>query len=197
MSEALRVLLVSFAACQALSLAALYFGSRLIGREPFARVGRLAEERKIRALETLWPLTRLRPAVSRGDRRTVVGILGALIALKSLLCLPFGLIMVFWLPPASLLVPSIVAAHDPDDPELRMWARRVATLQVTSHALAASVGFSVAYLGPVAEGQFRAAALADVVQADAVLFVSAFLLSLVFARWAGHVEADGVFRFGV
>ena len=192
MSDAARYFVFSLVGCQVLSMCALFVGARLIGRGVLDRLGRYAHRRKLQALESTWPLTRIRPAVERGDRATVATILGGLIALKSLLGLPLGILLVFWLPPASLLVPSIVAAHDSADPGLARWARHVATLQVTSHALAASVGFALAMAGPLAGEP-----VGSLLRTNLPWVVLSCVASMGFAVWAGRTEASGVLRHGI
>ncbi len=100
--------------------------------------------------------------------------------------------MVFWLPFASLAVPSLVAVHDPDDPTLASWVLRVATLQVSSHAVAAALGFTVALAGPLAGRP-----VAEVVGNDTGLFLAASGLSFVLAIAAGRLEAVGVVQRGI
>ncbi len=192
MTEALRTFAVAWLATQACSLIALEIGVRLADNRHLMRIGALAHRKKMRALERVWPLTRIRSAVERGDAGSCSVILSSLITLKSAASLAFGIVMIFWLPLASVMVPSIVALHDPDDPTLLSWVRRVATLQVTSHALAAALGFALVAAGPLAERP-----LAEVLRADVPLVVAASLASLLFALAAGRLEATGVVERGV
>ena len=143
MNDVLRTFAVAWLATQAGSLLSLQVGARFVDNRHLLRLGALAHRQKLAALDRLWPLTRVRPAVERGQVGTCTVILSSLIAGKSAASLVFGIVMVFWLPIVSAMVPSIVAVHDPDDPSLGPWVRRVAALQVTSHALAAALGFAL------------------------------------------------------
>lgn len=192
MNDGLQLFVMAWALSQAGALLMLAVGSRIIGHRHVLRVGEAAHRKKMRALDRTWPLTLIRPAIDRGDVRTCVVILSSLIVLKSVSSLVFGIVMVFWLPIASLLVPAIVAVHDPDDPTLASWVRRVATLQVTSHALAAALGFTVVALGPL-----RGAGVTEIVAENGVLFLIVSAASLVFAIAAGRLEASGVMTRGL
>lgn len=192
MSNAWGILGLSWVLTQALSLLMLDIGSRFAGQRHLVELGRIAHRQKMRALERTWPLTRLRRAIQRRDQRSCTIILSSLIALKSLGCLVLGIVMVFWLPIASLFVPAIVAVHDPDDPSLAVWVRRVAALQVTSHALAAAVGFTVIVVGPIGRTP-----LPSVIATNAALFASVLMIALALAVVAGRVEAHGVVERGI
>ncbi len=192
MTQVLTTFAVAWLATQAGSLIALEIGFRFTDNRHLVRIGALAHRKKMRALERVWPLTRIRPAVERGDAGACSVILSSLIALKSAASLAFGIVMVFWLPLASVMVPSIVAVHDPDDPTLLSWVRRVATWQVTSHALAAALGFALVVAGPLAERP-----LAEVLRSNVPLVVVASLASLAFALAAGKLEASGVVERGI
>lgn len=192
MPDFTTLLLVAFVLSEAASLGGLWLGQRLIDRPTLRRIGARSHAQKLRSLDRTWPLTRLRPALKRGDVATVVTIITALVALKSLGSLLFGLITVFWLPLASLIVPSIVAAEDPDDPALRSWVAAVARLQVTSHVAAAALGFAVSVAGPLA-GRTITSVLVD----NAPLAIAALALSAGFAVAAGRREALGLAKRGI
>ena len=192
MNDVLGTFAVAWLATQAGSLLSLQVGTRFADNRHLLRLGALAHRQKLAALDRLWPLTRIRPAVERGDVGTCTVILSSLIAGKSAASLVFGVVMVFWLPIVSAMVPSIVAVHDPDDPSLGPWVRRVAALQVTSHALAAALGFAVVVAGPLADRSLR-----SVVGDNIALVVVTSLLSLGFALAAGKAEATGVVQRGI
>ena len=192
MSDGLRIFGLVWVLTQVGSLLMLHIGSHLTGQRHLLRLGEIAHRQKLRGLTHTWPLTRIRPAVDRGDTMTCTLILSSLIVLKSVASLAFGIVMVFWLPFASLLVPAIVAVHDSDDATLGPWVRKVATLQVTSHTLAAALGFAIATVGPL-DGTSIAAAI----EANAALFLIVSGLSLDFAVAAGRLEASGVVERGI
>ncbi len=192
MSELGGLFLKVWGLSQIVSLLALWAGSRLTGHRHFLRLGQLAHTQKLRALERMWPLTGIRPALERQDKLTCTIILTSLIVLKSFASLAFGVVMVFWLPLASLMVPSIVAVHDPNDPSLGRWVRQVATLQVTSHALAAALGFAVVAVGPWVGKPLSAA-----IGSNPVLLGVVCAVSLGFAVAAGRAEAGGLMQRGI
>jgi len=192
MSETLRIFGTAWVLTQLASMVMLYIGSRFAGHPLLLRVGRLSHRQKLQALDSVWPLTRVRPAMERGDRLTCTVILASLIALKSVGCLALGIIVVFWLPLASLFVPAIVAVHDPDDTTLIPWIRHVATLQVTSHALAAAVGFALVRVGPANGTPLRV-----VVESNTVLVCAVMVISLALAVAAGRAEASGIMERGI
>lgn len=192
MSDALRLFGMTWVLTQAGSMLMLHVGSRFAGHPLLLRLGTLAHRQKLQALDSVWPLTRLRRALERRDHIACTAILGSLIALKSVGCLALGIVVVFWLPAASLFVPTIVAVHDPDDTTLMPWVRRVATLQITSHALAASVGFMLVRMGPASGTPLRVA-----IESNAVLACVAMVTSLALAVAAGRVEALGIMERGI
>jgi hypothetical protein len=174
------------------SLLMLHIGSRLLNHRYLVRLGKIAHQRKLRALERIWPLTRVRPALREGNIGLVTIILSTLILLKSVASLVLGCVMVFWLPFASLIVPAIVYEHDPDDPSLLAWIRKVAALQLTSHVLAAAVGFAAIVAGPLA-----GVPLAATLESNMVPFTVLCAVSLTFAVAAGKAEATGLARRGI
>jgi hypothetical protein len=192
MSDALRYFAAAFLLTQAASLIMLHVGARFVGHRYLLRLGQISHRQKLSALDRIWPLTRVRRAVERDDLSECTAILASLIALKSAASLVFGVAMVFWLPFASLVVPAIVAVHDPDDATLESWVRMVATLQVTSHALGAALGFAIVVVGPLA-----GVSLASAVVANAWLCAAAVLASLAFAIAAGRAEASGLLERGI
>lgn len=188
----LGTFVIAWLITQAGSLLMLEIGARFAHNRLLLRLGQIAHRKKMRALERIWPLTRVRPAAKRGDIATCTVILSSMIAAKSALSFVFGIVMVFWLPLASVIVPSIVAVHDPGDPGLARWVRKVAILQVTSHALAAALGFALAVKGPLNEKS-----ILSVVDANATLLVLASLASLALALAAGKTEATGIVHRGI
>ncbi len=192
MNDVLGTFVVAWLITQLGSLMMLEIGTRVAGNRHLMRLGGVAHRQKMMALERVWPLTRIRAAVERGDAVKCTVILSSLIALKSAASFVFGIVMVFWLPIVSVIVPSIVAVHDPNDATLGPWVRRVATLQVTSHALAAALGFAMVVAGPLAERP-----LSSVMQSNTTLVVLASLTSLALALAAGKIEASGVVKRGI
>ncbi len=144
------------------------------------------------ALDRYWPLTRIRPAVEGGDEKTCTVILSGLIMLKSLVSFLLGFVVLFWLPIACLLVPSIITVHDPDDPKLVVWVRRVALLQITSHVLAAALGFAIVFHSIVTPTPVY-----DVVNSNVTLIAVILVLSAGFAIVAGKAEASGLMQRGI
>lgn len=184
--------LLAFTLTELACLAMLAGGTRLAGRPWLRRLGARVRQRKLRALDRVWPLTRVADAVRRGDARSAAAILAALIALKSAVSLGFGIVMVFWLPIAALVTPSIVTVHDLSRDAIAREGARVARLQVTSHALAAALGFAVAVAGPLA-----GRTIGEAVRGDGWTFAIAALLSLGWAVAAGRAEAGTLVRFGI
>ncbi len=183
---------VSWLSTQAASLLLLQIGSRFARHPDLMKLGGIAHRNKMRALERMWPLTRLRGAVARGDLGTTTLILSVGIVVKSMASLVLGVILVFWLPVASFVVPSIIAVHDPDDSGRIAWVKRVASLQITSHALAAALGFALVVVGPIG-----GASLTDAAGSNPILLVAACAASLGFALAAGRAEAVGVVERGI
>ena len=177
---------------QAASLAMMGIGVRYAAHRYLVTLGALAQRQKLQAMDRIWPLTRLRVAARQGQLAICTLILGGLIVLKSLACLLLGIVMVFWLPVASLMVPAIVAVHDPDDPTLMTWVRRVATLQLTSHALAAALGATLVLLGPLATKT-----LTQVIVDNDLLCGVVSVAAYGFALAAGRMEAAGVIERGI
>jgi len=192
MTDVLETFCLAWILTQVGSFVMLEVGTRFADHRCLRWVGQRAHQQKMAALDRVWPLTRIRAAAARGDTRTCVTILGSLIAVKSAASLLFGLIMVFWLPLVSVMVPSIVAVHDPDDPSLLPWIRRVAALQVTSHALAAALGFALTLAGPLGDQP-----LSTLLQENIPLILIGSLASLAFAVAAGVFEARGVVQRGL
>jgi len=182
----------AFALSELASLRGLWLGKRMIQQPWLKQFGAKSHASKMKALATKWPLTLIRPAVRRGDVGTVTLIVTLLVVLKSLGSMIFGLLTVFWLPIASLTVPSVIAAEDPGDPELLAWAQGVARLQVTSHVIAAALGFAVTVAGPLAGIH-----VFQVLRENVEVSVVALVLSLVFAVAAGRREAQGIVKRGV
>lgn len=181
----------TFLIAELLCLAMLTLGHRLAGHRQLRPVAQALHRQKMRALER-WPLTRVRRAVESGDQLTATSILSLLILLKSAAVLLLGVVMLFWLPLAALLLPTLVAAHDSEDRQLQRWASRLAALQITSHVLAATVGFVLTVRGPLA-----GAPLSHLTSNHALPVAVVLLGSVVFAVAAGRREALGLLHHGV
>lgn len=192
MNDTARLLVLTWLSCQLASLLMIRIGVHYASHRYLVRLGAIAHRQKMQALDHIWPLTKLRAAAGNGQVGRCTLILAALIILKSLACLVFGIAMIFWLPVASLLVPAIVARHDPDDPGLMAWVRRVAMLQVSSHTLAAALGATVAW-----QVLHSDATAALVIVEHATLFALVAAASLGFAIAAGRIEALGVMQRGL
>ncbi len=192
MASALILFAWAWVLTEAGSLAMLTIGAQVAGNRLLMRLGQLAHRQKLYAVEHMWPLTRLRSAAGRGETWTCTLILAPLIVLKSLGCLVFGVVFVFWLPLASLVVPSVVAVHDPDDQALSAWVRKVATLQVTSDAIAAALGFAV-----VLSGALNGSVNTDLIAENGTLLLAGSAASLAFAIAAARLEAMGVVTRGI
>jgi hypothetical protein len=143
--ESLATVLIIWLVCQLCALTMLQLGSKFIENNTLLRLGNLAHKQKIKALESYWPLNKIRPALANNNTALCQIILTSLIALKSLLSFVFGALMVFWLPLAAFLVPSIITIHQPGNIELISKVNRIARWQVTSHTLAAAIGAYVFY----------------------------------------------------
>ena len=152
----------------------------------------MAHQKKMNSLERMWPLTKIRPAVARKDALVCNIILSTLIIIKSVASCVFGIVMVFWLPLASLLVPSIITIHDPNDAGLQTWIKKVSLLQVTSHSLAAALGFVLFVLGPLADQS-----LTSIILANLTLVLLVCFASLIFAIAAGWAETQGIIQRGI
>jgi imidazolonepropionase-like amidohydrolase len=100
-------------------------------------------QRKMEAMEKSPPLILYKRSVDEGRHGLGLMILSTLISLKSLGAAVMGIIMVYWLPLATmLLMPGIIETHRPEQSAFarRVFAR-VTIAQVTSHAIAAALGF--------------------------------------------------------
>jgi len=192
MLEFPTILTLAFALSELASLVGLWLGQRMIDRPLLRRLGARSHAAKMRSLDRVWPMTRIRPALRRADVATVVMIITALVALKSLASLVFGLLTLIWLPLASLVVPTIIAAEDPEDVALRGWVERVARLQVTSHVVAAALGFALTVAGPLA-GRSVGVILGE----NLWLVAAAVAVSAGFAIAAGRQEALELMKRGV
>ncbi|WP_420640447.1 amidohydrolase family protein [Candidatus Leptofilum sp.] len=154
----------------------------------FAFTRRLAQQiydRKIEAMETSAPLKAYRRAIDEGRTSAGLTILSVLIGLKSLGAFVMGLVMVFWLPFATLfLMPGIVDAHDSGEGEKsrRVFAR-VTLMQVTSHAVAAALGFVLTRWWWASE-----VSLATSVVQNWLVLCAGLVVSMLFAVWAGWLE---------
>ncbi len=184
--------LIAFLLAQLGSLLLLWIGSRIASHRWLMSVGRIAHQKKIRALDRYWPLTLIRPAVARGDQNTCAVVLTLLIVVKSAMCFVTGIVSVLWLPFASLIVPSIIAVHDPNNPGLVNKIQKVAMLQVTSHVLAAAFGFAI-----VVEVIFTDESVVRVLESNVLLLIVVLLLSSGFAIAAGKSEASGLMEHGI
>ncbi len=192
MSDVLGLFIKAWVLTQAASILMLWLGSLFANHRYLLRLGQIAHRRKLVALDRVWPLTKIRPLLGRRDTAGCASILCSLIFLKSAASMAFGVVVVFWLPFASLLVPSIITVHDPNDPSLLPWVRRLAGLQVTSHAIAAAAGFAFVVAGPLA-GE----SLATTIGSNVSLLVVAGVSSLGFAIAAGIAETSGLMQRGI
>lgn len=192
MLSMLQILLPVWLVAQLTSAISLHLGSRVAGSRLLTRLGQIAHKRKLAALDCLWPLTLIRPAVSRNDSVTISVLLVSLIVLKSLFCLVLGVVAVFWLPFASLLIPSIVTTHKPGDSQLLAIVRRIALLQVTSHTIAAATGFSV-----VAVSVWKNVSILEASNELVVVILVGLFESSVFAFAAGRAETTMLLRHGI
>ena len=174
------------------SVVMLLAGVRYSNHRYLLNIAKIAHQKKMESLERFWPLTKIRPAVARKDTVACSIILSSLIVFKSAASLVFGILMVFWLPLASFIVPSIIAIHDPDDTSLLPWIKKVSLLQVTSHSLAAALGFVLIKAGPLSDEPLKIIILANL---ELVILVC--LASLGFAVAAGRTEALGVIKRGI
>jgi hypothetical protein len=104
--------------------------------------------------------------------------------------------MVVWLPVASLMTPAIIHVHDQDDPDLQAWVKKVALLQVTSHAIAAALGASF-FIILYKNGSLELASFWAEIMVQKGLVILALGLSLAFAALAGKEEASGIMKRGV
>lgn len=192
MSDVFGLFIKAWVISQAASMLMLWLGSLYSGHRYLLRLGEIAHRKKLSALDRVWPLTKIRPLVASRDAAGCTAILSSMIALKSAGSLAFGVFMVFWLPLASLVVPSIIAVHDPDDPSLLPWVQKVAALQITSHAVAAALGFALVVTGPLA-GE----SLSATIGSNVALLVVVGVFSLVFAVAAGSAETSGLMKRGI
>ena len=192
MSDVFGLFIKAWVLSQAASMLMLWLGSRYASHRYLMHLGRIAHRKKLRALDRVWPLTKIRPLVASRDAAGCTAILSSMIALKSAASLAFGVIVVFWLPFASLIVPSIITVHDPNDPSLLPWVRKVAALQLTSHAVAAALGFAVVAAGPLA-----GKSLATTIGSNVILLVLVGVFSLGFAVAAGGAETSGLMQRGI
>lgn len=177
---------------QTISVLMLLVGARYSSHHYLLKIGKIAHQKKMNSLERIWPMTKIRPAVARKDALVCNIILSTLIILKSVASCVFGIVMVFWLPLASLLVPSIITIHNPNDAGLKTWIKKVSLLQVTSHSLAAALGFVLYVLGPLADQS-----LTSIIFANLTLVLSVCFASLVFAIAAGWAETKGIIQRGI
>jgi len=177
---------------QIFSVLMLFAGVRYSNHSYLLKIAKIAHHKKMESLERVWPLTKIRPAVARKDAVTCSIILSSLIIFKSVASLVFGILMVFWLPLASFVVPSIIAIHDPDDTSLLPWVKKVSLLQVTSHSLAASLGFVLILAGPLSDESLK-----TIIVANFELVILVCVASLGFAIAAGRTEAIGIIQRGI
>ena len=156
------------------------------------RLGAKAHARKMRALDSAWPLTRVRPAIEHGRAATVFVIITGLILLKSAVSFAFGLLTVFTLPVTSVMVPSLAAAEDPVDAGLLSTVETIGGLQVTSHVVAAAVGFAITVAGPIS-GQ----SVGSVIRSHLLVILVMSCVSAGFAFAAGRRESVMLMRRGI
>jgi hypothetical protein len=196
MDEFLEQFLIILLATELASILFLHLGSRMLNNPIMIKLGQKAHDKKMRALDKMWPLTKIRPALAEDNPRAVTVILSSLIILKSIMCFFLGVIVVFWLPLACLMVPSIIHRHDPDDQGLQAWVKKVSLSQVTSHALAASLGASL-FLAGYNGGSMDWDALFMTINNHGNLVMITMFLSLIWATKAGSAETDGILKRGI
>jgi hypothetical protein len=177
---------------QTASLCGLWLGRRLLGNEGLRRLGSKAHARKMRGLETTWPLTLVRPAMERGRATTVFIVIAGLIVLKSAVSLVFGILTVVTLPLTSVIVPSVAAAEDPGDAGLLSEVQTIAGLQVTSHVAAAALGFAITVAGPISD-----LSVGGVIRENVGWVTLLSCVSAVFAFVAGQRESAMLMRRGI
>jgi hypothetical protein len=192
MSDELVIFSLCWLLTQISSVLMLLVGVRYSNHSYLLKIAKIAHRKKLESLDRIWPLTKIRPAVARKDTIACSIIFSSLIIFKSVASLVFGILMVFWLPMASLVVPSIIAIHDPDDVSLLPWIKKVSFLQVTSHSLAAALGFVLIIAGPLSDEPLKMIILANL-----KLVVLVCIASLGFAVAAGRIEALGVIQRGI
>jgi hypothetical protein len=195
-SEILIQFLFILAATEVASILFLYMGSALLDNPILLKLGEKAHVKKIKALDKMWPLTKIRPALAENNPRAVTKILSGLIILKSIMSFFFGILMVVWLPLSSLMVPSIIHLHDPNDPSLQQWVKRVSFFQITSHAVAAALGATL-FLEGYMDGSIDFAVVVSAMNENMTLVIIVLFASLLFALFAGKVETDGIFKRGI
>lgn len=196
MSDILIMFLGVFVATQVASMILLSLGARHLNNPHLMKIGQAAHKKKMKALDTMWPLTKIRGHIEAGNETACILILSTMIAFKSLVSFLFGIIMVVWLPVASLMTPAIIHVHDQDDPDLQAWVKKVAILQVTSHAIAAALGASFIIILYKNSSLELAAFWAETL-AHKSLVIFAFGLSFAFAILAGKEEASGIMKRGI
>ncbi|RLA05492.1 MAG: hypothetical protein DRQ47_01030 [Gammaproteobacteria bacterium] len=177
---------------QIICIVMLKLGARNLNNRLLLKIGDLAYRKKLNALEKVWPLTKIKQLIASKDTLMCTVILSSLILLKSIASLVFGIIMIFWLPLASFIVPSIITIHAPNDQQQLNWIQKVSMLQVTSHSLAAALGFVMFVLGPMAEMP-----LLNLIQSNFELTTLVSLGSFCFAIAAGKAETNGIIHRGI
>jgi len=72
------------------------------------------------------------------------------------------------------------------------WIFKVSILQVTSHSMAAALGFTLYIFGPMTESS-----LSILAQSNFIIIFLICLCSLGFAIAAGKTEAEGIIQRGI
>ncbi|MGJ8663870.1 MAG: hypothetical protein ACSHWU_09475 [Marinicella sp.] len=171
--------------CQLSALAMLQLGSKYIENKTLLHIGNLAHKQKMKALDSYWPLSKIRSALAQNNTTLCQIILTSLIAFKSLMSFVLGALMVIWLPLAAFLVPSIITVHQPGNLALLQKVNRIARWQVSSHTLAAAVGAYFSYYWWINES------FMELFIPDLFILSSIFLTcSLVCAWQAGKLETE-------
>lgn len=172
------------------SFAAFQIAGRNLDRWPWLRaVGRKMYEQKMAMLEKP-PLKQYHEAV-KGQKFTFgLAIITFLILLKSFGCALLGLITVFYLPLGVGTIPPLAAQHG-DRPGLRRWVASVTGWQLTSHLLAACIGFSATWLWISDDlSPLKSMAESPVLT---VIFLAGSVVTGLVAAW---IETTGHFRKG-
>ena len=174
----------------AASFLAFVLADRFLSRLPWLQaIGRKMHDQKMAMLDKP-PLRQYQKALDRGRFGTGLFIITALILFKSIGSGLLGLITVFYLPLGVGTIPALAAEHG-DQPGLCRWVAQVTAWQLTSHLLAACVGFAATWLW------IRTGVSPTDYLLQSAGFTSLFLVgSLATGLVAAWIETTGHFRKG-
>ncbi len=178
------------------SVLMLVLGGHFLNNHLLLKVGKKAHAKKMASLDKIWPLTKIQSLINDGNKLGCHVILSFLIFIKSFLCFFFGMIVIFCLPIACFVVPSIIHIHNPDDPKLQAWIFKVSLLQVTSHTFAASIGASLFFTLNYNYSFSWNSAMA-LISGNLIFIILALFTSFIFAVVAGHEEMEGIMKRGI